>query len=71
MKKKNQKKKKVDQSKSINKNKSSVIKKVLPEYTSEEIAYIYARYEHHAEAKRWFPEFFGDKYGEFIFVDKK
>ena len=44
MKKKNQKKKKVDQSKSINKNKSSVIKKVLPEYTSEEIAYIYARY---------------------------
>ena len=44
MKKNNQKKKKVDQIKSINKNKSSVIKEVKPEYTSEEIAYIYARY---------------------------
>ena len=71
MKKKSQKKQKVDQHKSINKNNASVMEEVKPTYTREEIAYIHARYEQHAEAKRWFPEFFGDKYGEFIIVDKK
>jgi hypothetical protein len=71
MKKKSQEKKKVDHCRNINKNKASDMEKVKPEYTSEEIAYIYARYEQHAEAKRWFPEFFGDKFGEFIIVDKK
>ena len=44
MKKKNQKKKKVDQHKSINKNNASVMEEVKPTYTREEIAYIYARY---------------------------
>ena len=71
MKKKNQRKKKVDKNKSIKKNKASVMEEVKPEYTSEEIAYIHARYEQHAEAARWFPEFFGNKRGEFIIVDKK
>ena len=44
MKKKSQKKQKVDQHKSINKNNASVMEEVKPTYTREEIAYIYARY---------------------------
>ena len=69
--KKNQKKKKVDQNKSIKKKKASVMEDVKPIYTREEIAYIHTRFEQYAEAARWFPEFFEDKYGEFTVVDKK
>ena len=71
MKKNSQEKKKVDQSRNINKNKASDMEKVKPEYTSEELDYIIYRFEQYADAEIWFPEIFGNKRGEFIIVDKK
>jgi hypothetical protein len=44
MKKNSQEKKKVDQSRNINKNKASDMEKVKPEYTSEELDYIIYRF---------------------------
>jgi hypothetical protein len=68
MKKNSQKREKVDPLDNNN-IKDVVMDEEKPRYTSDEIAYIVSRFEQYAEAERWFPEFFGDKRGEFIIID--
>jgi succinate dehydrogenase/fumarate reductase-like Fe-S protein len=69
MKKKNQKRKKVEPLENFNNIKDVFIDEEKPLYKRDEIDYIVDRFEQYAEAERLFPEFFGDKKGEFIIVD--
>ena len=71
MKKKKKTKKKVDQKNSLTNDNDLEMNVEKPRYTGEEISFIKARFEQHAEAKKLFPEFFGDKYGEFIIIDEE
>lgn len=69
MKKKSQKRKKVDLFDSFNNINDVFMDEEKPRYTNDDLYLLIPRFEHHPELRRLFPEFFGDKGGEFIIVD--